>query len=683
MSGLVIVGASERTIWTEWLGRTLDTYGFDQPIWFVNPKYQEILGRPCYPTVRDLPEEPEIGVIAVGAERSLRECETLLEIGAEDIVLISNGFGETGLPEGREREAELRVLCADRPSRVIGPNCVGFARFHDNVCALAQPVPVGIVPGDVSVVSQSGGLSGGVLGALHREGLGIDLCYSIGNGVGFSVEDALEWALSRATTRIVCLVIETIRDPERLERAAALARSEGKEIVVLMLGTSTRGRRAAESHTGAVIGEQHILAAYLEKTGVLLAENVIEQARVAALVHKFGRPDPSQGAFVITASGGGAAMTADIAERTGVPMAPLSPATTERVREMIPPGPYIGNPLDVTAGNGPGGVKPVYDTVCAEPTVGLLIEPYVLPWPTDQVGNRWHRDALERVVESAGIRDLPVLVVSVFEQELSDWARGFAEHPLVSLTAGLEETMSALGKLYRAAGAAGDAIAAQVATDSRVTTHGQASILGEAEGRDVLEQAGLPVARGGVAETEDAAVALAGALRSPVVVKLGAAGIGHKGRIGGVHVGIVGPAAVRGACRSIAARARDSGIADGEVPFLVAEMEFGPELLIGAIRDRVVGPSVTVAIGGWAAESGRTFGTVALPLTDGEAARLVDAWGLRSLLGDARTANLASFLETLAAAFTDGVLTDYSTVEINPVILTTDAAVVADVLLVK
>ena len=685
MAGLVIVGASERTIWTEWLSRTLETYGFREPIWFVNPKYDEVLGRPCYPSVRDLPEAPSVGVIAVGAARSLAECETLLDSGAEDIVLISNGFGETGLPEGREREEELRALCAGRSSRVIGPNCVGFARFHDNVCALAQPVPLGIRAGEVSVISQSGGLSGGVLGALHNEGLGIDLCYSIGNGVGFSVEDAVDWALSRPTTRIVCCVLETIREPDRFERAVELARREGKEIIVLMLGTSSRGRSAAASHTGAVIGEQRILAAYFEKLGVLLAGNVIEQARLASLVRVVGRPDPAQGVFVITASGGGAAMTADIAERHGVPMAALSPETTERVREMIPPGPYIGNPLDVTAGNGPGGVKPVYDVVCAEPTVGMLIEPYVLPWPTDQVGNRWHRDALDRVVESAGVRDLPVLVVSVYDQQPSDWARTFAEHPRVSLTAGLEETMSALAKLYRAGGSS-DFEARQpaaAASDTRTSVAAGGTLLGEAEGREILEAAGLAVARGGVAATEDEAVALAASLTAPVVVKIGVQGVGHKGRVGGVHVGLVGEDAVRSACRSIAASAREHGLAaDGPVPVIVAEMKFGPELLVGAIRDIVAGPSVTVAVGGWAAESGRTFGTVALPLGTEEAAHLVESWGLRALVGGARADGFASFLDTLAASFTAGALARYTTVEINPVILAADGPVAADVLLI-
>ena len=684
MGGLAIIGASDRTIWAEWLTRTLDGFGYPAPIWLVNPKYEQVVGRDCWPSLDALPEVPDIGVLVIGAEQALVQCEKLLELGTKEVVVIANGFGETGLPEGREREARLRALCAGSDARVIGPNCIGFARFHERICAIAQPVPSGVRAGDVSIISQSGGLSGGVIGALHGEGLGIDLCYSIGNGVAFSFEDALDWALSRATTRTVCGVVESIRERERVEAAAERAKAAGKDLILLLLGTSREGRSAALSHTGAVIGEQQVLRAYLKKLGVLVAEDVAQQARIAALARVMGRPDPAQGAFVITASGGGAALTADAAGRHGVPLARISSETAEQLREMIPPGPYIGNPLDVTAGNGPGGVQPVYDVVCAEPTVGMLVEPYVLPWPTDDPGNRWHRDALVRVVESASVRNLPLIVVSVFQQELSAWARAFTAQPRVCLTSGLETTMSALGKLYGSSVPARVGQATGLRSGSDSSTNVPGDLLGEAEGRALLAAAGFRLPDGGIARSAEEAVALAGRLSAPVVVKLGVAGVGHKGRVGGVRVGVVGEQAVREAYQAVADAARRHGLgAEDDVPVLVAEMVFGPELLVGAIRDRVAGPSLTVAIGGWAAESARSFGTLSLPL-DGVGSRAqLEQWGLVTLLGEQRAVALAGLLDRLAAEFTSGSLAGFATVEVNPVIVTADAAVVADVLLIR
>lgn len=694
MAGLVIAGASERTIWAEWLTLTLESYGYSEPIWYVNPKYREVLGRPCFPNIADLPEKPSIGVLVIGAELAVAECETLIGLGAEEVVVIANGFAETGLPEGRKLQERLRAVATGSCTRVIGPNCIGIARFHDRLCAIAQPVPAGIVPGDVSVISQSGGLSGGLLGALQGEGLGIDVCYSIGNGAAFSFEDALEWALSRPTTRTVCCVIESIRQPDRIQALAAAARADGKDIILLTLGTSSGGHEAAVSHTGAVIGEQRILAAFLDKIGVLRADNVEELARLAAVARVVGRPGPGQGAFIITASGGGAALTADVAERHGVPLARLQPETERKLREMIPPGPYIGNPLDVTAGNGPGGVAPVYELVCSDPSVGMLVEPYVLPWPTRQPANRWHRSALERVADSAGARNLPVLVVSVFEQPVTDygtWAAEFGNGPLVSVTSGLEQTMSALGKLYRAAGD-GLAVPAGNATPTtgaappgEETAAARHEVLGEAEGRAILASAGLRVAAGGVAHDEDAAAALAVSSPGPVVIKLGLPGVAHKERVGGVQIGVVGEAAARRAYRAIAAGAARHRLADvGQaVPVIVAEMAFGPELLAGATRDPVVGPSLTVAAGGWLAESGRVFGTVSLPLSRGDFGELVGEWDLERLLGERRAGGLGAYLDALARAFVSGPLTGFSTVEVNPLILTHDGAVAADVLLVR
>ena len=210
-------------------------------------------------------------------------------------------------------------------------------------------------------------------------------------------------------------------------------------------------------------------------------------------------------------------------------------------------------------------------------------------------------------------------------------------------------------------------------------------MLGEAESRAILRDAGFTVPRGQLAMSEDEAVAVAATLTAPLVVKLALPGVGHKGRVGGVQVGVVGEKAVRAACRAVAAGAIAAGLAtDGAaVPVLVCEMAFGPELLVGAIRDPVAGPTLTVGFGGWAAESGRSFGTVALPLAGGQAGALIERWGLPPLLGAARAAALGGLLSSLADAVTAGPLEAYGTVELNPVILTGDAAVAADVLLVR
>ncbi|MFN8224774.1 MAG: acetate--CoA ligase family protein [Gaiellales bacterium] len=682
MSGLAIVGASDRTIWTEWLLRTLSRFGYDRPIFLINPTRDEVLGRPCHRSVEDLPEVPDVAILVVGAPRAVDECGKLVQLGCSEICVIANGFRETGLPEGRELEDRLRTAIAGSDARVTGPNCVGFARFHENLCALAQPLPKGIRAGDVSVISQSGGLTGGLLGALEREGFGFDLCYSIGNGVGFSLEEGVEWAVSRGTTRYVCCIAESIGDLDRLARTAAAARAAGKEIVFLLLGHSPAGREAAKSHTGSVLGEQALLAARLEELDVFVAESITEQARIVSLLETFGRLDPTRGAFVITASGGGATLTADTAERHGAVLSPLQAETVTVLKELLPPGPYVGNPLDVTAGNGPGGVQAVYDAVAADPTVGILVEPYVLPWPDDSEGHRWHRDALERLADGADATGIGVAVVSTFEQERNPWITDYlGRRRNVSLTCGLEDTMKALGKLYRGSGTGPAKTLAPPHRAAGSTAPGEASI-SEVEGRVVLERAGFTVPAGGVARSEDEAAAVASGLKAPFVVKVSEPKVAHKGRIGGVEIGITSEEGVRDAWRRICGNVEASGTrAPNGVAVLVAEMVFGPELLVATMRDRVAGPSLTVAIGGWAAESGAVFGTLPLPAAATALAAFVESSGLGRLAGDAPAAHLVSYLDQLAQSFVDGPLSAYETVEINPLILTAAGPVAADVLL--
>src|SRR5205823_5138279 len=139
---------------------------------------------------------------------------------------------------------------------------------------------------------------------------------------------------------------------------------------------------------------------------------------------------------------------ADSAARNGVPLAPLRPETVEALRALVPPGPFVGNPLDLTAASGPGGAPAVYEAVAADPTVGLLVEPYVLPWPDESHRHRWHRDALERIADAASREGVGALVVSLYEQELNPWTREFARRRGVSVGCGLDETMRALARLY-------------------------------------------------------------------------------------------------------------------------------------------------------------------------------------------------------------------------------------------
>ena len=677
---IAVVGASENGIpWAYMLLTSLKRYDFAGEFWPVNPNRDSVLGYHSYPTVDDLPSPPDIAFVVLGATRVLSVVERLIELGCPRVVVVSNGFKESGTPEGIAREAALKALAEGTATRVIGPNCVGFASFHEQLCAIGQPVPLGIEPGEISIVSQSGGLTGAVMGSISGIGLGLDVCYSIGNGAAFSLSTAIRDAAARPTTKVVCAVVESVGDPGEFEAAVAEVHGLGKFVAVLLLGQSEGSRGVSASHTGAVVGEYRMMASWFERLRVPLAGAADELGRIAEFLARCGRPKDGTGIQVATVSGGGASLTGDLAVRAKAPMASLTASTRAGLVDLLPEGAYVGNPLDVATGDAPA----VYALIAQDPTVGVLVEPWVLPWPDESPDYRWQRDAIRRVAEAGRSNGVPVVVGSLYSQQPSEWAREFARETGIVATSDLQRSLEALARIYGTQdGVRNPDPAPKKAPAAPSRSAGQLVI--EAEGREILTGLGLPVIGGAACSTVDEVVAAAARLQGPFALKLSLPGLGHRERVGGIRLGVDGEEQLRKACAEIAASAQALGVPGADNPaFLIEEMVFGPELLVGLIRDPLAGPTMTLAVGGWAAEAGATFGTVLLPFGSGELEEHAERWRLPHLLGAERTAHLLASLAKLADHFTHGGLSAYSTVEINPLMLTRHGARIVDVLLVQ
>ena len=249
----------------------------------------------------------------------------------------------------------------------------------------------------------------------------------------------------------------------------------------------------------------------------------------------------------------------------------------------------------------------------------------------------------------------------------------------MSVTPDLELTMAALGRLAR------PAVHDRLADAPPSPAPAAAGLVAEVEARAILSAAGFPVVPGHEAASADEVVRRATDLVPPYALKVSLADVGHKDRIGGVSLGVSSVEDLRVACGEIAERAVQAGAAPtaAAVGFLVTEMAFGPEVLVGGLRDPIAGPTVTAAVGGWAAEAGATLGTIVGPRDVSTVEVLVRRWGAERLLGARRTAALVDFLAAFSAAFADGALADYDTVEINPLILAPAGPVIVDALMVR
>ncbi len=358
-----------------------------------------------------------------------------------------------------------------------------------------------------------------------------------------------------------------------------------------------------------------------------------------------------------------------------MPLARLGAETEAALRALLPEGAYVGNPLDVQTGDG----HAVYSALAADPGVGYLVEPWPLPWPDDSARFPWQRAALERIAAIGRAHGTPVAVASLFEQAPTAWARGLEDGGGVSVTPDLELTMAALGRLARPAARehAGAPDAAPVRGDR---TGGGGRRSGGAGRR---RAAGGPGRRGGHGGGGGGpGRRAAGTARGQGLARRRRPQGPHRRRPPRAHV-------ARARC---APRARRSpraplppapSLRPADVRFLVTEMAFGPEVLAGALRDPVAGPTVTVAVGGWAAEAGATLGTIVGAPGVAALEALARGWDAPRLLGARRTADLVAFLERFAAAFAAGALAGYGTVEINPLILAPGGPVIVDALLVE
>src|SRR6476661_4439411 len=297
---VAVVGASQRRGRGTNVVANLRDCGFAGEIFAVNPRYPDVLGYQCFPTVSDLPASVDCLVVAVAADAA---CDILEEAHARGIpaaIVLAAGFGEGG--HGHARAARLRSL-ADRGMCICGPNCFGLISVKAGFAAYSGPLARPLRAGPVAIVSQSGGLGANVFAPLmtDRE-LGFSHFVSCGNQIGATVE----YYIDDPDITVVAAGVEELKNPQKLIRLAAKANARRKSLLLFQAGRSAAGRIMVQSHTGALAGNAEILAAFLRRCGIVQVERYDEFVETVELFAIAPR-DETVGSelVVISGSGGG------------------------------------------------------------------------------------------------------------------------------------------------------------------------------------------------------------------------------------------------------------------------------------------------------------------------------------------------------------------------------------------
>jgi len=628
------------------------------PAWGVHPTRDEVLGLRCFPSVADLPEQPELAALLVGHERVEEAFREALAAGVRAFFLpgLGNEAGAAG-PEVAERIAE-RARAED--ALLLGPNCMGVAA-PEEVSLWIGTVPDTFRAGRVSVVSQSGSIAEALLGIGPR--VGFRSVVSSGGEAVTDAADILGLFAKDEGTGAIGLFLETVRRPAEFVLALEGCAEAGKPVVCLKVGRSQAAARAALAHTGAVVGSERAFSALLRRHGAVEVDDFTALVETLEVLGRARRPRGKRIA-AISESGGEGALLADQGEAAGIPFEPLPDSVTSELTARFPNYRAPGNPLDAWAIDEAEAVFPrSIEVLVGSGAFDIVIAQADQSQFRGAEEHEWCFMIVKALAEATvGTDTFPaVTTVSAVDPrpEVAEYA---LEHD-VALLRGPRDAMRALAAAASLRPASGQP---EPRAPVELADLLQEGPLPEFESALVLERYGVPLApRRRAASPEEAAEAAA-ELGFPVVVKVD--GPAHKAAQNGVVLGLGDEDGVRGATQRLGGRV-----------LVASQAEGGAEAFCGMTRDPDFGPVLAVGLGGRAVESLSLAAVSLAPLSEEDARQLVaEAPGLET--SPAAQEALAATLVALGRLAVDHPR--IAAVDVNPLILSADGAVAVDALVV-
>jgi acetate---CoA ligase (ADP-forming) len=678
---VAVIGASRREGSVgDAVVRNLLECGFRGPVYPINLTADSIRGMQCYPSVERAPTDIDLAVVAVPAAAVLDVAEQCGRKGVRALVVLSAGFAEVGL-EGQQRQRQLLQVCRTYGMRLIGPNCIGVINTDPSAPLNATFGPLMPPPGRVGLATQSGALGLAAIDFASTRGLGFSSVVSMGNKADISGNDLLGYWHSDPRTDVVLLYLESFGNPRKFAR---FARSVGrtKPIVALKSGRSAVGARATSSHTGALLAASDVTVdALFRQSGVIRTDSLHDMLDVAQLLADQPLPKGRRVA-IVTNVGGPAVICADACEAHGLEVPMLSDAAQAALRTLLPAEASVLNPVDMLAAATAEHFRDAVRIVAADPGVDAVISIFLPPLATRS------EDVARSLAQTA--IDKPLLAVFMSAHELPTADAGRV--PLYALP---EPAASALGHAARYAEWRTTANAKGVPgfPEARHRTE-TGQLLAEAvhrgrgwltagEVQRLLACYGVPLIQQRVASTPAEAGYAVGALGSGTfALKAIAPGLVHKSDAGGVRLGLATADEIKDAAEAMAARVERL---TGQSPtgFLIQRMAPpGVEMLVGVVNDRQFGPTIACGAGGTVVELLNDVSVRLAPLCPADAASMVRELRSFPLLdgyrGGPRLAvgALEDVLLRIGALAEDHP--QIAELDCNPVIVTTDGAVVVD-----
>jgi len=672
---IALIGASDKSIWSIMVNGSLRACDFPGAISYVNPRSETVHGQPTVPSLAAIGTPVDLAFVMVNTNLVLPILGEMVTAGVKNAVILAGGFAEAGA-EGAALQQQVVRIANEHNLALLGPNCLGYLNYGHNVGAMPG-VPAGkLRRGGLAIASQSGATGSLMMTYATRQGIGLSAMISSGNEAVLAVNDAIEYLIDDANTRVIAVFMETIRHPQAFVRAATRARAAGKPIVAIKAGRSEASARVAQAHTGAFTGDDKVTDALFKQLGIIRVDTIEELLTTADLFTKTGIMAGKRIGFMAI-SGGLCDMGADIAEVSGLELPAWSTETQQRLRDLLPELGEIHNPFDTTgaAVNRPELLAQMAAVLEDDANIDVLVVPN--SYPEDGApAEGFSKNMLTLIDQHVKGERIPVLIPENSAIDMQPGAQTFLDATgLKTAPGGMAETVRALGRLaawsqaQRASGARQDAVQAVTAITLDGDPRGAWS---EHQAHAFLAQHDVPVIPATLATSADEAASAARELGFPVVLKIASPDILHKSDIGGVKLNLRDEQAARDAFTAVMQAAREHAPDARIEGALVSPMRAGGvELLVGVVHDPNFGQVLAVGMGGIYVEVLKDASLRVLPIDHAEVQAMLDELQGKALLQGARgttPADMGALADTImrVARVAQGLGDRLESLEINP-----------------
>ncbi len=602
---IAVIGASDRegSVGHALMNNLLNS-DYKGIVYPVNKKHASVHSVKAYGSVSEIEDRIDLAIIATPAATVpgiIKDCGQAKAGGA---VIISAGFSEIG-KAGEKLSAEIKSLSEQYGLRIIGPNCLGFIRpkAHLNASFSSHTA----LPGRIAFISQSGALCTAILDWSRKNNVGFSYFVSIGSMLDVSFYDLIDYFGQDPNTDSILIYMESLTNARKF-MSAARAFSRNKPIIVLKVGRSSAGAKAARSHTGSIAGDDEIFSAAFARAGIVRVDTTVALFHAAKALAMQPRPAGNRMA-VVTNAGGPGVIATDALIFSGGQIANLEKKTFDALDKILPKFWSKNNPIDILGDAGPERYRQALD-ICLRDNntdaILIILTPQAMTDPTavakeivsikKTCGKTILASWMGGGEVALGRQILEKGNIPIYRQP-EDAIKSFSY--LCKYSKNLEllqETPATIPHAFAPRTKANKKILSRAISENRNT-------LSEIDARSLLANYGIPVLKSLIAGSADEASELSPQIGFPLAMKIISPDILHKTDINGVKLNINSAAQARSAYRGIMASVKKyKPKAKLEGVLLTPMVEKSYELLIGSKKDNIFGPVIVFGMGGVAVE---------------------------------------------------------------------------------